>query len=320
MYEQPVGTLASHQIAVLISQGQLMGAANENIQPASLDLTLSTLCVEQKHARLPRVGQSIVDMPCISSIMHLSGRTLLRRGHIYRALCNEHVKLASSVSAAANGKSTAGRLDIMARLLCDAATEYNRVPAGYCGPLWLELTPRTFDICVREGDSLAQLRFFSGSMVRDKKPMTLHVDLSNEPAGYVGKCGGIVYYGRRDHNYKLYWQHLSTSGGEAVLQPGKFYILQTLEHVNIDQYHAAEIEPINTKYGDFRLHYAGFVDPGFNGRLVLEVRPFEVPIVLRHGQAIGVMHQEAMSQVPPELYGERNNYQNQTLKLAKQFC
>jgi dCTP deaminase len=89
--------------------------------------------------------------------------------------------------------------------------------------------------------------------------------------------------------------------------------------------------PYDTRAGEFRVHYAGFFDPGFgwdpatrragSSRGVLEVRSHEVPFVLEHGQRVGWLKYERMAERPQTLYGRElgSNYQGQGLTLSKQF-
>ena len=86
---------------------------------------------------------------------------------------------------------------------------------------------------------------------------------------------------------------------------------------------------IDPAMGEFRVHYAGFFDPGFGytasgvpgSRAVLEVRSHEVPFVLEHEQIIGRLVFEPMAEEPEVLYGQTaiSNYQGQNLKLSKHF-
>ena len=117
--------------------------------------------------------------------------------------------------------------------------------------------------------------------------------------------------------------------GRLVLDPDEFYILASRERVAIPLDHAAEMEPFNPLVGEFRVHYAGFFDPGFGvepgrpptARAVLEVRSREVPFILEHGQVIGRLIFERLTDPPPTSYGEGlgSNYQRQGLKLSKHF-
>ena len=127
-----------------------------------------------------------------------------------------------------------------------------------------------------------------------------------------------------------YATHASqTRDGRIILDPGAFYILVSREAVTIPPDHAAEMAPYLAMVGEFRVHYAGFFDPGFGhgsaggkgSRGVLEVRCHEAPFVLEHGQVVGRLVYERMCARPDRLYGSgiASNYQGQGLKLAKQF-
>lgn len=321
---RPVGTLCDAQIQGLVHSGNIIATepiAEGQIQPASMDLRLDHVAHQVPHARLPVTGETVADIVRRHGRgTFLSSGLTLKRGSIWLVKCKESLKLDRNTSATANGKSTAGRLDIMCRLLTDGGTLYNKVQSEYEGELWLEVAPRTFDVTLHESDCLAQIRFHDGGIYTIDGPKSIKIDLSGDVAGYVS-TGGLVAYDKRDHAKWHYWSPLPVRDGEAILYPGQFYVLRSLEPVVIGSDECAECEAVNTQYGEFRLHYAGFVDPGFNGRLVLEVRPFELPIVIRHGQQIGQLWREAMSQAPSKLYGDAGNaYQSQTLKLAKQFC
>lgn len=323
-YSRPVGTLCDSQIQELIDSGNITATERiekNQIQPASIDLRLDRVAYEVPYTRLPVNGEAVEELGLRRSRgTFLSSGLTMRRGSIWLVKCKESLKLDRNTSATANGKSTAGRLDIMCRLLTDGGSVYNFVRSEYAGELWLEISPRTFDVVLNESDCLAQLRFHDGGKLTTSGPEPVRVDLSGDVAGYIS-TGGTVTYNKRDHSRWHSWSPLPVRNGEAVLYPGQFYILRSLEAVKVGPDVAAEAQAVSTQHGEFRLHYAGFVDPGFCGRLVLEVRPFEVPIVIRHGQQIGQLWYEAMSEYPDALYGEAGNtYQAQELKLAKQFC
>ena len=119
-------------------------------------------------------------------------------------------------------------------------------------------------------------------------------------------------------------------GGGLILAPGAFYILMSREAVSIHPAYAAEMQPYLAMAGEFRVHYAGFFDPGFGhaaaggagSRGVLEVRCYEAPFALEHGQVVGRLVYERMAERPDVLYGRdvASNYQGQALKLGKQFA
>ena len=127
-----------------------------------------------------------------------------------------------------------------------------------------------------------------------------------------------------------YWEPVYNQGvAQIILDPDEFYILASREAVTIPPTHAAEMMPFNPLVGEFRVHYAGFFDPGFGAgeaggkgaRAVLEVRSREVPFMLEHGQIIGRLVYERLTDVPETLYGQMpgSNYQAQGLKLSKHF-
>jgi dCTP deaminase len=104
--------------------------------------------------------------------------------------------------------------------------------------------------------------------------------------------------------------------------------LASKEAVRVPPTHAAEMVPFNPLVGEFRVHYAGFFDPGFGhssghgegARAVLEVRSHEVPFILEDGQIIGRLVYEPLTEKPDKVYGQvGSNYQKQGLKLSKHF-
>ena len=125
------------------------------------------------------------------------------------------------------------------------------------------------------------------------------------------------------------WEEVRSDKGRIILDPGAFYILVSREAVHIPPEYAAEMAPYLAMVGEFRVHYAGFFDPGFGhaeaggagSRGVLEVRCHEAPFVLEHGQVVGRLVYERMAELPQQLYGAgiASNYQGQGLKLSKHF-
>ena len=160
------------------------------------------------------------------------------------------------------------------------------------------------------------------------------VDLSPATGDLVGYRAkphtGVIDLDRIGHYAPTeYWETVHTNEGRIILDPGAFYILVSRESVTIPADHAAEMAPYLAMVGEFRVHYAGFFDPGFGladaggqgSRGVLEVRCHEAPFVLEHGQIVGRLVYEMMTEVPDQLYGRdiASNYQGQGLKLSKHF-
>jgi dCTP deaminase len=258
------------------------------------------------------------------------------------------------VQAVANAKSSTGRLDLLTRTITDGGVEFDRIAPGYDGPLYAEICPRSFSVLVRPGMRLNQIRFRQGqAALSDADLRALHevsplvsgealiadglgfsVDLAPEKGTLVGYRAkphtGVIdldligHYAPED-----YWEPIHTSEGRIILDPGAFYILVSRESVTIPPECAAEMAPYLAMVGEFRVHYAGFFDPGFGhdaaggqgSRGVLEVRCHEAPFVLEHGQVVGRLVYERMTETPDMLYGREiaSNYQGQGLKLSKHF-
>jgi dCTP deaminase len=241
--------------------------------------------------------------------------------------------------------------------MTDHGQEFDKIPAGYAGPLYIEISPRTFPIVVRRGSRLSQIRFRRGhAQLSDRELLDLHrrenliaseepdisaggialsVDLGGNGEGMIGYRGkhhtGLVDVDRRDAYPVLdFWEPLYGRGKrELVLDPDEFYILMSREAVHVPPLYAAEMTPFDPLVGEFRVHYAGFFDPGFGhsaaggtgSRAVLEVRSHEVPFILDHGQIVGRLVYERMLKAPDRLYGKAlgSTYQAQGLKLSKHF-
>ncbi|WP_435229109.1 2'-deoxycytidine 5'-triphosphate deaminase [Pseudopelagicola sp. nBUS_20] len=331
-------------------------AVDGQVQPASLDLRLSEVAYRVRASFLPGNNLTVADR-LAEFEMHqidLSGGAVLEKGCVYVVPLMESLNLPSDVQAVANAKSSTGRLDLLTRTITDHGTEFDRIVSGYSGPLYAEICPRSFSVLVRPGMRLNQIRFRAGqSILSDSDLNMLHelsplvdgnaiiddglgfsVDLrptGTTLVGYRAKphAGVIDLDVIGQYNPEEYWEELHTSNGQIILDPGAFYILVSRESVQIPPAYAAEMAPFLAMVGEFRVHYAGFFDPGFGhsvsggkgSRGVLEVRCHEAPFVLEHGQVVGRLVYERMTEIPNQLYGTAiaSNYQGQGLKLSKHF-
>lgn len=353
------GVLPDDQIRALIDAGAIRSdipVTPEQIQPASLDLRLGAVAYRLRASFLAgkgrRVAERLDDMQMHQ--MDLSAGAVLERGCVYLIPLQESIALPAGLSAVANAKSSTGRLDLLTRLVTDDGTEFDRLPEGYDGPLYAEICPRSFSVLVRPGMRLNQLRLRAGTaQLSDAELTALHAEtplvggapaLIDQGLGFSvdlrPEQGDLVGYRARPHSGVIdldrigaypaaeFWDELRTSDGRLILDPGAFYILVSRESVAIPADYAAEMAPYLAMVGEFRVHYAGFFDPGFGigpsgtgARGVLEVRCHEAPFVLEHGQVVGRLVYERMAARPAHLYGQdiASNYQGQGLKLAKQF-
>src|SRR5690606_7313391 len=362
MMQKDAGILADADISALFKSGLLASPRPldpDQIQPASLDLRLAAKAYRVPASFMPGPGTPVIEKlePFKLHEIDLTAGAVLETGFVSIVPRLESLALSPDLSASANPKSSTGRLDIFTRVIADGAQEFDKVPAGYKGPLYLEVSPRTFPIVVRTGSRLSQIRFRKGraqldeaelaalhkaeTLVASEMPnisgggIALSVDLSGGPERLIGYRGkhhtAVVDVDKRAaHDILDFWEPIYDRGSrELVLDPDEFYILVSREAVHVPPLYAAEMTPFDPLVGEFRVHYAGFFDPGFGhsaaggtgSRAVLEVRSHEVPFILEHGQIVGRLVYEHMLHRPSALYGVDlgSNYQAQQLKLSKHF-
>ena len=333
MADRP-GILPSQSIEALIAGGAITSQTTfdkDQVQPASLDLRLSDRAWRVRASFLP--GQRLVADRIADVAMHaidLSGGVVLERGCVYIAELQERLSLPPGLIARANPKSSTGRVDVFVRLLTERGARFDDVAEGYDGPLYLEISPQTFPILVRPGTRLNQLRLKAGDPPK-LETRSVGVDLqSGDIVGYRGRRhAGVVDLDHiGGHDPKDYWEPVTLRRGELLLDPGEFYILASSDAVEIPVDQAAEMTPIDPSVGEFRVHYAGFFDPGFGtdeahgagSKGVLEVRTHDTPFLLEHGQTVARLVYEPLTERPGWLYGEGgSHYQSQGLKLSKHF-
>ncbi|MEL6100248.1 MAG: 2'-deoxycytidine 5'-triphosphate deaminase [Pseudomonadota bacterium] len=352
------GVLPDHMIEGLIAAAAITAPplVDGQIQPASLDLRLGNVAYRVRASFLS--GQDRTVEGRLSEFeMHrvdLTNGAVLEKGCVYVVPLMEQLALPADVQAVANAKSSTGRLDLLTRTITDGGTEFDRIAPGYAGPLYAEICPRSFSVLVRPGMRLNQIRFRQGqAMLSDEALRDLHADSPLVDGEAVIDDGlgfsvdlrlpetTLVGYRAKPHTGVIdldkighydpadYWEEVHAHDGRIILDPGAFYILVSREAVHIPPEFAAEMAPYLAMVGEFRVHYAGFFDPGFGhhaaggsgSRGVLEVRCHEAPFVLEHGQVVGRLVYEKMAALPSQLYGAgiASNYQGQGLKLSKHF-
>ncbi len=328
------GILPCQAIEALIAGGAIAADQpfdKDQVQPASIDLRLGTKAFRVRASFLPGQGRKVADR--VKSVaMHTLDLTgdgeVLEKGCVYLVEVLERLKLPAGVSARANPKSSTGRVDVFVRLLTDHGEAFDDVASGYEGPLYLEIAPQTFSVLVRAGTRLNQLRLKTGEPPK-LEVRSVGVDLTGKLAGYrARRHAGVIDLDREAAcDPRDYWEALEARHGELLLDPGEFYILASKETVEIPVLQAAEMMPIDPAVGEFRVHYAGFFDPGFGvdeahgagSRGVLEVRS-HTPFLLEDGQTVARLVYEPLTERPTRLYGEGgSHYQKQGLKLSKHF-
>ena len=363
------GLMPRQHVRDLVRRGFLRASPElreSQFQPASLDLRLGRRAFRVRASFLPGPDSTVQEKldAFRPDEIDLEDGAILERGCVYVVELAEWLELPESVAATANPKSSTGRLDVFTRLITDRSEIFDHVAAGYNGRLYAEVSPRTFSVKVRRGTRLNQLRFrllnsqqdsSADFRIPDRELRELH-EASPLVDGPIGVRNGLmlrielsgfgpdrlVGYRAQRHTDVIdvdrvsayaaeeYWEAVrARPDRRLILDPNEFYILVSKERLHIPPTLAAEMVPIDPSMGEFRVHYAGFFDPGFgyapNGhpgsRAVMEVRSHEVPFSLEDGQMVCRLAYERMAAEPDALYGAigTSNYQGQDLKLSKQF-
>ncbi|PHR57170.1 MAG: 2-deoxycytidine 5-triphosphate deaminase [Robiginitomaculum sp.] len=330
------GILPDTAIKNLVSDGAISSQSPldvDQIQPASIDLRLGSTAYRLRASFLPGPDRSVSETLQAPLVMHqidLSQGAVLETGCIYLVPLLEALHLPANIDARANPKSSTGRIDVFTRVICDHSGSFDLIKKGYRGPLYIEICPRTFSILVREGDRLAQLRLRCLAEAENPARDTQTVSISLPRTGLAGyrakRHSGVLDLSKiAGHDHLDFWEPLTTKNGHLILDPDEFYILASKEDIRIPPDMAAEMAPIATDIGEFRVHYAGFFDPGFgagdaSSKAVLEIRGRDVPFLLGDGQSIARLVFEPMQSKPATLYGSNtSHYQGQGLKLSKLF-
>ena len=295
------GVLPSQDIEKLIRAGRIRAVERIEpwqIQPASLDLRLGSVAYRLQASFLPGRESTVrrkLDGLAMAEL-DLSRPTVLEKGCVYLAPLLEELRLPDEIEARANPKSTTGRLDVFTRLITDYGPEFEHVPKGYVGPLYAEIVPRTFSVIVHPGSSLSQLRFIrkrapsSDTHLRDldREEGLIYLDESNPGTALIRDglnvsvslrsdrdADVVAYRGKKNtplvdlkkvdfYEIDQFWDTIpSRPDGRLILNPGDFYILASRERVRVPPQCAAEMVPFDPSVGEFRIHYAGFFDPGF---------------------------------------------------------
>lgn len=353
------GSLSYEDYINLIDKKNIKGKnfSTKQIQPSSVDLTLSSECYEIDASFLSsnkKVRENFGDITLRK--IDLSKKFLFKKNKTFLIKLNEELNLSSNIFGNCNPKSSTGRLDVFCRTIMDFSDEYEKIPFNYKGEMFLEVTSQSFDIEFQEGDSLNQMRLVYNfhNLVDDKVLKKFHndhfltlnninekispnisnglkigVDLSanNEINAFQAKKNTppLCFKKTKSHKISDYWTPIKAENNKLIIKKNNFYILKSKEKIQIPHYMAAEMIPYDTSLGDFRVHYAGFFDPGFGSELgafaVLEVKTNEVSFLLEDNQSIARIIYEMLNKTSKKLYGNdlNSNYQHQSLALSKHF-
>lgn len=360
----PYQTLRAWVDAGLITADNAIDEAQ--LQPASIDLRLGAIAYQVKASFLPGEAYTVEGQlrELTAARLDLTRPQVLQKGCVYVVPLQERLALPQGYAGRANPKSSTGRIDVFTRLITDYGSDFDRVGEGYQGGLYIEIAPHSFSIQLRQGAKLNQLRLVRGNaaasdttlrrlehqehlVYADADPVKatiadglwFSVDLEGD-----GTDGGLIGYrairrapvidldGAAPLDPSEYWEPVPRPKNDyLILEPGEFYILGSKEQVRVPADYAAEMVSYDPSVGEFRVHYAGFFDPGFGygdndilgTRAVLEVRSHEVPFLLRHRQRVGRLLYERLTEPAQKVYGAAgvgSSYQRQGLRLSRYFA
>ena len=349
------GTLVYEDYLSLYKNNKIKNSSFKKlqIQPSSIDLSLSEECYEIKTSFLSpdyKVRDKLKQI--YAKKISLKKSKIFKKNKTYIVKLNETLNLSNSLSGHCNPKSSTGRLNIFCRTILDFCDEYEKIPKNYNGEMFLEITTRSFDIKISKGDKLNQMRLRkkTNNYLDDQDLKKIHkrnaliftskkniienglrvsVDLSNDNkiCAYVAKKTALNINFSKINFYEIkkFWKPLKPNNNSLIIEKNKFYILKSREKIRIPNNLAGEMIPYDTGIGDFRAHYAGFFDPGFGdpkgSYAVLEVKTNELPFILEDGQTIARIKYEKLNKKTHVVYGLsiNSNYQNQKLALSKHF-
>jgi dCTP deaminase len=303
------GVLTDRDLRAAVDAGAIAAPVafrDEQFQPASLDLRLGPAAYQLRASFLPyretveqRLRDERLNSDLVIDRVSLEAGATLQRGSVYLVPLLESLALPPTVRGRSNPKSTTGRLDVFTRVITDGTPRFDEVPAGYRGPLYLEVSPQSFPVRVYAGASLNQLRLLQGPTAMsdvalralyettpllyddDDRPLPVDRVIFNDGLcmgiDLSGKAtGGIIGYrahpnppavdlARVDHyDPGEFWEPIKATARDGyILEANRFYILVSKERIRVPPEFAAEMVVYDAGAGEIRTHYAGFFDPGF---------------------------------------------------------
>lgn len=292
-----LGVYPSQLIRTMIDNGWIENANQENIQPSTLDLTISDEIYKMKGVFLPKKNESINNIIKEGALFPADLDKPLECHGVYLIRLQEKLNLPSYVYACSNNKSSSGRINLQARLVANGVPQFDKIPRGYKGDLWIIVSPQSFSVKLRKGNKINQVRFFNSdtlltvneySALYDQYPLiydkdgnpiakddvdfdgdggvTLTINLNLDIVGY--KCmpsnSKVLDFNSFEHIPDDYFESiLHPRNGHIILRRGEFYLLSTIEYLRVPPDFSVEMVAYDPSKGEFRSHYAGFFDPGW---------------------------------------------------------
>ncbi|MDP3729612.1 MAG: 2'-deoxycytidine 5'-triphosphate deaminase [bacterium] len=361
------GALPIQELLKMKEAGMLQNFPDDSFQPSSVDLSITDEIYRIKGNILLKNTETVVDIIKNVTLFRHDLNNPLEPGGVYLCKVAEQIRLPKGIYGYTNPKSSTGRNDIHARILADKVPRYDSIPENFFGELWMLISSRHFLLKLTSKDRLVQLRLFDADTRLDETEMRveyathkllyaadgtpfmydqlkisdrdgsiiLTIDLgTQEIIGYRARLKGqspVLIFNQQGHAAEDFFIPIEKpKNGHIVLENGRFYIFSTLEWSRVPVMFAAEMAAMDERSGEFRSHYAGFIDPGWgygrNGEmrglpLVLEIRSFDENLIIRHGQPICKLKYERLRLMPNSVYGETgSNYMKQVgVLLSKHF-
>lgn len=302
----PNGILIHTDLERLLADGTIHAPQRpdaDQVQPTSLDLRLGAVAHRIAAGFLPgrdRVADRLKRLSLHT--LDLDDGAVLETGQLYLIPLLEELALPELVRGRCNPKSSTGRIDLFTRVIVDRTERFDDVPAGYRGPMWLEVMPRSFPVRVRTGQRLNQIRLLVGdARLTDTEHLLAHKDhrliaradgqpppgdsvivdrgfhlrvrlMPWDDGGVVGwrarRFTGVIDLDRvRAHDPAEFFEPIRSLGGaddgRLLLEPEEFYIFASRERIRVPPHLAAEMSAYDVGIGELRTNYAGFFDAGF---------------------------------------------------------
>lgn len=368
------GVLCKKQVQELCSQGHIQNVVDWNsddpdknpIDYSAIDLSLTGEGYRMAHGSVKPFGDRYMhfnkESHLVESLPEAESYELKRANtYLFKLKEKLHLPKEAKIYGQATAKSTLGRMDVLARLIVDGMDEYEGFdPEGVAkgGDMYLEITPMTFNVRVKKGIALSQLRLFRGnpenceikgeevyesllhSATGGEVDGCLSVNLRQTNISNLSGCAFCANPMREDdepielwrRNYYepcKYWQFLNTDeNGRLGIRKTHFYILRSREMISLPAGVAVYCRAIDEAIGEMRIHYAGFVHPFFGKDrgdaqegtpLIFEVRGHDVDVSLKDGEKMARLIFYRMS-CPCKKEKKVVSYNEQTLQLSKIFA
>jgi len=360
------GALPDYMIRLISAEGWIDRLSSGKVGSSSLDLSLHGEMYQVEALPFPTSQQKIQDL--LVSVPNSAHRIEdpLMRDRLYIARLTESLNFPSMIYGYCNPKSTSGRDDLHVRLLADGVPQYDTVPGNFNGDLWVSIRAQSFTTLVQPNLSLNQLRIFSGDSriktreeimaIHKESPLILDlqgelieddfkffdprdgsiylpIDMESDIVGYEAIQSGEILDMSADNSIdpsNFFRSIPRPKDGVLFLKKGNFYILSCGLNTRVPVNLSCEMRPVDDRLGEFRAHYAGYIDDGWGiykneksprgDTLTLEVRPYE-DMYIRKGQLIARVVYEKMFDLAEKPYTQKkSNYTEQCgPRLAKQF-